>query len=87
MDPKRAPAKLPPVDADAYVARLNRQVGEVLREWREARGLSAYALAKVARVTDQTILNIEQGGCPNGPLTGTLARLCVYFVLVTTSVW
>lgn len=39
--------------------------------------MSAYALGKAAgNVSDQTILNIEQGLKPNGCWTGTLARVC-----------
>ena len=43
--------------------------------------MSAYALGKVAMVTDQTILNIEQGLCPNGCWMGTLARIAHHFGL------
>ena len=72
MDPKRAPE-----DADAYAARINRGLGAEVRRRREALGLSAYALGKAGLVSDQTILNIEQGTVV--PLVSTLARICVRF--------
>ncbi len=62
---------------DSYPDRLNRQIGLELCARRESLNLSAYALAKSARVSDQTILNIEQGKtCPN---LAILALLCVRF--------
>lgn len=64
---------------DEYADWINKRIGaEVLRR-REALGLSAYALGRVCGVSDQTILNIEQGLCPNGCWTGTLARMCLRF--------
>ncbi len=48
-----------------------------MRRRREALDISAYALAKDARVSDQTILNIEQG--THVPLLSTRARICVRF--------
>ena len=68
-----------PASADDYVRSLNQRIGEEVRERREALGLSAYTLAKAAGVTDQTILNIEQGLCPNGAWSGTLMRIAVRF--------
>lgn len=62
-----------------YVRSLNRRIGAEVKERREALGLSAYTLAKAAGVTDQTILNIEQGLCPNGPWVATLMRIAVRF--------
>lgn len=55
-----------PVSADDYVRSLNQRIGDEVRERREALGLSAYTLAKAAGGSDQTILNLEQGQCPNG---------------------
>lgn len=60
---------------DDYAAFINEQLAAELRERREALGISAYALAKHARVTDQTILNMEQGN--NSPTVTTLALVCV----------
>ncbi|HEY0548920.1 MAG TPA: helix-turn-helix transcriptional regulator [Verrucomicrobiae bacterium] len=62
---------------DLYPDRLNRQIGRELRARRESLNLSAYALSKDARVTDQTILNIEQG--TTSPNLTTLALLCLRF--------
>ncbi len=66
----------PPED---YPRWINERIGAEVRERREALGLSAYALGRAAGVSDQTILNIEQGFNPNGCWTGTLARICVKF--------
>jgi transcriptional regulator with XRE-family HTH domain len=66
---------------DEYAHWFNLRIGAEVRERREALGLSAYALAKVAGVSDQTILNMEQGICPNGCLTSTLARIALRFGL------
>ena len=77
MEPNRAH-----VDADAYAARINRCLGAEVRRRREALGMSAYALGKAGRVTDQTILNIEQDRVE--PLLATLARLCVPFETTLT---
>lgn len=46
---------------DEYAKWINQRIGEEVRRRREALGLSAYALGKVAGVSDQTILNIERG--------------------------
>lgn len=76
--PTHPPARLPiplPVSPDAYVAAFHRSLGLEVASRREALGLSAYALAKAARVSDQTIPNLEQGRCDNGCWTGTLARV------------
>lgn len=67
----------PAHDPDGYAAWFARRLGEEVRARKEALGLSAYALARKARVTDQTIQNVMHG--THGPLVGTLARLCVCF--------
>ena len=77
MEPNRAP-----VDADAYAAWINLRIGAEVRRRREALRLSAYALAKAGLISDQTILNIEQGLVV--PLLSTLARLCVRFETTLT---
>jgi transcriptional regulator with XRE-family HTH domain len=64
---------------DDYVCSLNQRIGAEVKSRREALGLSAYTLAKAAGVTDQTILNLEQGLCPNGPWAATLMRIAVRF--------
>ena len=63
--------------ADEHVRLLHQRIGKEVRKRRDAMGLSAYTLAKAAGVTDQTILNLEQGLCPNGCWTGTLARIAL----------
>ena len=68
-----------PTDPDAYTDWLKERVGAELRRQREARGLSAYALGKVAKVSDQTILNIEQGKCERGSVLATMARVARQF--------
>lgn len=60
---------------DAYADRFNARLGAVVRRRREALGWSTYKLGKETGVTDQTILNLEQGRCDQGCLTGTLARI------------
>lgn len=72
MDPNRAPT-----DPEKYARWINRRLGAEVRKRREALRLSAYALAKRARVTDQTILNLEQGH--HSPTVTTLALLAVCF--------
>lgn len=67
---------------DLYPARLMRQIGLEVRLRRESLNLSAYALSKDARVTDQTILNIEQG--TTSPNLVTVALLCVRFRITAT---
>ena len=64
---------------DDYAAWINQRIGAEVKRRREALGLSAYALAKLAGLSDQTVLNIEQGRCANGANAGTLARLCLAF--------
>ena len=64
---------------DDYADWIHARIGAEVRRRREALGLSAYALGRICGVSDQTILNIEQGLCPNGCWTGTLARMCVRF--------
>lgn len=68
-----------PTDPDKYALWINARIGAEVRERREALGISAYALGRSAGVSDQTILNLEQGFCPNGCWTGTLARIGVRF--------
>lgn len=69
---------------DAYVESLHRRLGLEVASRREALGLSAYALAKAAGVTDQTILNLERGQSKNGCWTSTLARIAYRFGLSLT---
>ena len=73
MDPRRS---FP--TADAYEAWINRRIGARVTHWREKRGVSPYRLGRLCKVTDQTILNIEQGRCPRGSLTGTLSRIAYH---------
>ncbi len=68
-----------PTTPDEYADWINARIGAEVRRRREALKLSAYAMGRVCGVSDQTILNIEQGLCPNGCWTGTLARMCVRF--------
>ena len=73
-------ADLDGLSGDDYVKWLNIRIGAEVRERREALPISAYALGKAAgNVSDQTILNIEQGFNPNGCWTGMLARICLRF--------
>ena len=64
---------------DDYAAWINQRIGAEVKRRREALGLSAYGLAKLAGLSDQTVLNIEHGHGKNGANAGTLARLCVIF--------
>ena len=64
-----------PSDPDQYADWINQRIGEEVRRRREALNLSAYALGKAGLVSDQTILNLEQGNTERGCLTGTLARI------------
>lgn len=75
------PLPTAPATPEDYVTWLNQRLGQEVRRRREALGLSAYALGKVVGVTDQTILNLEQGLCPNGCWMGTLARIARHFGL------
>ena len=68
-----------PATPDAYADWINARIGAEVQRRREALGLSAYALARDAQVSDQTILNIEQGNLLNGPFSGTLARIAFRF--------
>jgi transcriptional regulator with XRE-family HTH domain len=68
-----------PTTPDEYADWINARIGAEVRERRESLRLSAYAMGRVCGVSDQTILNIEQGLCPNGCWTGTLARMCLRF--------
>ncbi|MBL9151967.1 MAG: helix-turn-helix transcriptional regulator [Verrucomicrobiales bacterium] len=52
-----------------------RDLGAEIRSRRERLGISAYSLGRAGNVTDQTILNIEQGRCGNGCQVGTLFRI------------
>lgn len=64
---------------DDYADWINARIGAEVRRRREALGLSAYTLGRACGVSDQTILNIEQGNCDRGWLTGTLARVAFHF--------
>lgn len=64
---------------DEYARWINARIGAEVRARREQLGVSAYLLGKEGGVSDQTILNIEQSAYKNGSMTGTLARICVYF--------
>lgn len=64
---------------DEYADWINARIGAEVRRLREAAGLSAYKLGRLCGVSDQTILNIEQGNCDRGCLTGTLARVAFRF--------
>lgn len=68
-----------PTDPDEYAARFIRDLGAEVRCRRERLGMSAYALGRVAKVSDQTILNLEQGNCDRGCLTSTLCRVAWFF--------
>ena len=62
---------------DEYAKGINACIGVEVKKRREALGLTAYALGREAgNVSDQTIVNIEKGRCPNGCMTGSLARIC-----------
>ncbi len=74
-----------PTTPDEYADWINQRIGAEVRERRETLKLSAYAMGRVCGVSDQTILNIEQGFCPNGCWTGTLARMCVRFGISLTT--
>ena len=58
-----------------YPEWITRRIGAEVHRRREALGLSAGALGRAAKVSDQTILNIERGVIPNGSWVGTLARI------------
>lgn len=64
-----------PQTPDEYADWLQRRIGAEVRRRRAALGLSAYALARAAGVSDQAILNLEQGRLKQGCTTGTLARI------------
>ncbi len=64
-----------PTTADEYTDWINRNIGLEVRRRREALGLSAYALAHEAGVSDQTLLNLEQGWLKKGCMSGTLIRI------------
>ncbi len=66
-------------NAEAYADWINRRLGEEVTRLRKDHGMSPYALGLKCGVSDQTILNIEQGKCERGYLTGTLARICFHF--------
>jgi transcriptional regulator with XRE-family HTH domain len=68
MDPNHAPT---PED---YPTWLNERVAAELKARRLALGLSAYALAVPRKLTDETILNIEN--CKHSPSLRTLGLLC-----------
>jgi DNA-binding XRE family transcriptional regulator len=67
----------PPSDPDAYAEWINPRIGAELCKRREAQQVSAYTMGKsIGGTSDQTILNIEQGLLKNGPILGTVARIC-----------
>ena len=66
-----------PLSPEDYLALVNRKIGAEVRERREALHISAYALASKSGVTDQTILNMEQG--LTTPNLATLVWICVRF--------
>jgi DNA-binding Xre family transcriptional regulator len=77
LSPKIVDARPPAINSEAYADWINRRIALVVQRLRHERGWSAYRLGREAgNVTDQTILNIEQLKCSQGPLTGTLARVC-----------
>lgn len=61
---------------DEYAEWLHVRIGAEIRERREAIPMSAYALGKACKVSDQAILDIEQNRYTNGSRTKTLARIC-----------
>lgn len=66
-------------DPEAYLAWFCRGVGMVLRERREREGISAYKMGRLIGVSDQAILNLEDGMVgKNGPCLGTVIRAAVY---------
>ena len=75
--PAVPPAIPPPFNPGEYSARILRRIAAELRARRRARGISAYALAVDAQVSDQTILNIEQGLTKPNFLTVSL--ICARF--------
>ena len=64
---------------DEYADWINAKIGQEVRRRREAAGLSAYRLGQLCGVSDQTILNLEQGTCERGCVMGTLARIAFHF--------
>jgi len=64
-------APSPDDEVDSFL----RNLGAEIRARREMLGISSYALGRAGDVTDQTILNIEQGRCLNGCQVGTLYRI------------
>lgn len=53
-------------------------VGELVREWRRAMGLTQELLSERTRISKSTIARIEVGGIPRGPRLETIARLLFY---------
>lgn len=77
----RPDSAAPPDTPDAYVEWLNLRIGQEVRRLRVEAGYSAYALAALCGISDQTLLNIERGTCPCGCLTSNLARVSRHFGL------
>jgi len=48
---------------------------EILRAWREERGLSRREAAELLGVNQRTLEDLEYGRSPNSPLWGVLARV------------
>lgn len=72
MDPARDASA-----EDKYVERLLRAVSEQLTAHLQREGASAYRLGdKKGKLTDQSIRNMQLGRQQNGPLLGSLARVC-----------
>lgn len=70
--------KAPPfATPEAYLSFITRRLGAEVRGRREALRLSPYTLAKHSGVSDQTILNIEQG--LTTPNLATLVLIAVRF--------
>ena len=64
---------------DEYADWINKRIGKEVARLRGS--MSAYKLGPACGVSDQTILNLEQGNFDRGVLTGTLARIAFYFGL------
>jgi transcriptional regulator with XRE-family HTH domain len=66
---------------DEYADWINERIGKEVARLRGAAEISAYKLGTACGVSDQTILNLEQGNFERGVLSGTLARIAFYFGL------
>lgn len=66
-------------EPEVYLAWFCRALGMELRRRREAAGISAYRMGRIIGVSDQAILNLEQGCVgKNGPCLGTVVRAALY---------